>query len=89
VGKPGDHWPPYAHQPLPAAQMQRKAAEFGRLRADYERMRDSQWNGDKRYDARVFAPLTTPAYCPSACTTNGCQRLRRCSSGRAGLGCVL
>ena len=56
--------PPYA-QPLPAAQMrQRKAAEFERLRADYERMRDSQWNGDKRYDAWVYAPLNNARLLP-------------------------
>lgn len=52
-------------EPLPAEQMrQRKAAEFERLRADYERMRDSQWNGDKRYDAWVYAPLNNARLLP-------------------------
>ena len=52
-------------QPLPAEQMrQRKAAEFEHLRADYERMRDSQWAGDKRYDAWVYAPLNNARLLP-------------------------
>jgi predicted aminopeptidase len=52
-------------QPLPAEQMrQRKAAEFERLRSDYERMRDSQWAGDKRYDAWVYTPLNNARLLP-------------------------
>lgn len=51
--------------PLPAEQMrQRKAAEFERLRTDYEHMRDTQWNGDKRYDAWVYAPLNNARLLP-------------------------
>lgn len=52
-------------QPLPAGQMrQRKAEEFERLRTDYERMRDSQWAGDKRYDAWVYTPLNNARLLP-------------------------
>ncbi|VVM91122.1 hypothetical protein PS662_02836 [Pseudomonas fluorescens] len=52
-------------QPLPAEQMrQRKAAEFERLRADYRRLRDSQWAGDKRYDAWINAPMNNARLLP-------------------------
>jgi len=51
--------------PLPPEQMRRrKAAEFERLRADYEQMRDTQWAGDKRYDAWVYAPLNNARLLP-------------------------
>ncbi|NUT83398.1 MULTISPECIES: aminopeptidase [Pseudomonas] len=52
-------------QPLTAEQMrQRKAAEFERLRTDYEQLRDTQWAGDKRYDAWVYAPLNNARLLP-------------------------
>ncbi|MCG6575962.1 aminopeptidase [Pseudomonas sp. AF32] len=52
-------------QPLPAEQMrQRKALEFERLRADYRQLRDTQWAGDKRYDAWVYAPLNNARLLP-------------------------
>ncbi|WLH63129.1 aminopeptidase [Pseudomonas sp. FP2300] len=52
-------------QPLPAEQMrQRKAEEFEHLRADYQQLRDSQWAGDKRYDAWVYAPLNNARLLP-------------------------
>lgn len=52
-------------QPLPAEQMrQRKAQEFERLRADYQRLRDTRWAGDKRYDAWVYAPLNNARLLP-------------------------
>ncbi|WP_445180273.1 aminopeptidase [Pseudomonas sp. McL0111] len=52
-------------QPLPAPQMrERKAAEFERFRQDYRAMRDSQWGGDKRYDAWVNAPLNNARLLP-------------------------
>lgn len=52
-------------QPLPAEQMrQRKRGEFDRLRAHYEQLRDSQWAGDKRYDAWVYAPLNNARLLP-------------------------
>ncbi|MGN8278354.1 aminopeptidase [Pseudomonas sp. SMN5] len=52
-------------QPLPAEQMrQRKAEEFQRLRADYEHLRDSQWAGDKYFDAWVYAPLNNARLLP-------------------------
>lgn len=39
-------------QPLDLETMRaRKAGEFARLQADYERLRDVDWNGDRRYDA--------------------------------------
>lgn len=52
-------------QPLPTEQMrQRKAEEFERLRADYQQLRNSQWAGDKRYDAWVYAPLNNARLLP-------------------------
>jgi predicted aminopeptidase len=52
-------------QPLPAEQMrERKAAEFERFRRDYRLMKDSQWAGDKRYDAWVNAPLNNARLLP-------------------------
>ncbi|EJK98650.1 hypothetical protein PflQ2_0116 [Pseudomonas fluorescens Q2-87] len=52
-------------QPLPAEKMrQRKAQAFERLRTDYKQLRDSQWAGDKRYDAWVYAPLNNARLLP-------------------------
>ncbi|TWD47887.1 aminopeptidase [Pseudomonas sp. SJZ131] len=52
-------------QPLAAEQMrQRKAAEFERLRSDYRALRDSQWAGDKRYDAWINQPLNNARLLP-------------------------
>jgi predicted aminopeptidase len=52
-------------QPLPAEQMrQRKAAEFERLRGEYRLLRDSQWAGDKRYDAWINAPMNNARLLP-------------------------
>lgn len=52
-------------QPLPAEQMrERKAAQFERFRRDYRVMRDSQWAGDKRYDAWVNMPLNNARLLP-------------------------
>lgn len=51
--------------PLPAEQMrQRKAAEFERLRDEYRLLRDSQWKGDKRYDAWINAPMNNARLLP-------------------------
>jgi predicted aminopeptidase len=51
--------------PLPADQMrQRKAAEFERLRSEYRQLRDSQWAGDRRYDAWVNAPMNNARLLP-------------------------
>jgi len=52
-------------QPLAAEQMrQRKAAEFERLRSDYRALRDSQWAGDRRYDAWISQPLNNARLLP-------------------------
>jgi len=52
-------------QPLPAEQMrERKAATFEQFRRDYRVMRDSQWAGDKRYDAWVNLPLNNARLLP-------------------------
>ncbi|AWY41950.1 aminopeptidase [Pseudomonas putida] len=52
-------------QPLPPEQMrQRKAAEFERLRGEYRQLRDSQWVGDKRYDAWINAPMNNARLLP-------------------------
>lgn len=51
--------------PLPVDQMrQRKAAEFERLRSEYRQLRDSQWAGDRRYDAWVNAPMNNARLLP-------------------------
>lgn len=51
--------------PLPPEQMrQRKAAEFERLRGEYRQLRDSQWAGDKRYDAWINAPMNNARLLP-------------------------
>ncbi|WP_093415842.1 MULTISPECIES: aminopeptidase [unclassified Pseudomonas] len=52
-------------QPLPAEPMRSlKAAEFERLRRDYRALRDSQWPGDKRYDAWINAPMNNAKLLP-------------------------
>ncbi|MCI0992406.1 aminopeptidase [Pseudomonas corrugata] len=52
-------------QPLPPEQMrQQKVQAFERLRAEYAQLRDSQWTGDKRYDAWVYAPLNNARLLP-------------------------
>ncbi|MFW9082091.1 aminopeptidase [Pseudomonas sp. P2757] len=52
-------------QPLPAEQMrERKAQQFEQFRRDYRVMRDSQWAGDKRYDAWVNTPLNNARLLP-------------------------
>ncbi|KQV22999.1 aminopeptidase [Pseudomonas sp. Root329] len=51
--------------PLPADRMrQRKADEFERLRGEYRQLRDSQWAGDKRYDAWINAPMNNARLMP-------------------------
>ncbi|QHC93180.1 aminopeptidase [Pseudomonas sp. R84] len=52
-------------QPLATELMrERKAAEFEQFRRKYRMMRDSQWAGDKRYDAWVNAPLNNARLLP-------------------------
>jgi len=51
--------------PLSADHMrQRKAAEFERLRSEYRQLRDSQWAGDRRYDAWINAPMNNARLLP-------------------------
>jgi predicted aminopeptidase len=52
-------------QPLPPEQMrQRKAKAFEQLRIEYRQLRDSQWAGDKRYDAWINAPMNNARLLP-------------------------
>lgn len=52
-------------QPLNAEQMREgKAAEFELLRNNYRALRDSQWAGDKRYDAWINGPLNNAKLLP-------------------------
>ena len=52
-------------QPLSSEAMrQRKAAEFERLRNEYQQLRDSQWGGDKRFDGWVYAPMNNARLLP-------------------------
>ncbi|WDY60693.1 aminopeptidase [Pseudomonas sp. PSKL.D1] len=41
-----------------------KQAEFERLRAEYRVVRDSQWAGDKRYDAWVYGAMSNAKLLP-------------------------
>lgn len=51
--------------PLSAEQMrERKAAEFEQLRREYRTLRDSQWAGNKRYDAWINAPMNNARLLP-------------------------
>ena len=47
-----------------AHKRQAKRAEFARLRRDYQQVRDSQWGGDKRFDAWVYAPMNNAKLLP-------------------------
>lgn len=52
-------------QPLSAEVMrQAKADEFERLRREYRHLRDSQWAGDKRYDAWINQPMNNARLLP-------------------------
>ncbi|MDE1167495.1 MAG: aminopeptidase [Pseudomonas sp.] len=52
-------------QPLaPTVMREKKAAEFERLRAQYKQLQASQWQGDKRYDAWVYAPMNNAKLLP-------------------------
>ena len=52
-------------QPLAAEAMRRaKAAEFERLRTQYRQLRDSQWDGDQRYDAWINQPMNNARLLP-------------------------
>ncbi|WP_341521960.1 aminopeptidase [Pseudomonas sp. G.S.17] len=52
-------------QPLNAERMREgKAAEFETLRNNYRASRDTQWAGDKRYDAWINAPLNNAKLLP-------------------------
>ncbi|MDT9629840.1 aminopeptidase [Pseudomonas sp. JV449] len=46
------------------AMRQAKAAEFEALRREYRQMRDSQWGGDKRYDAWMNLPMNNARLLP-------------------------
>jgi predicted aminopeptidase len=54
----------YAEPLTPDVMRQRKTAEFERLRSEYRQMRDSQWGGDKRFDAWVYAPMNNARLLP-------------------------
>ncbi|MFO2465374.1 aminopeptidase [Pseudomonas sp. 15FMM2] len=52
-------------QPLAADVMrQAKTAEFERMRSEYHQLRDSQWGGDKRYDAWMNLPMNNARLLP-------------------------
>ena len=54
----------YAEELPSDAMRRRKQAEFDRLRADYRQWRDMRWNGDRRYDGWIAAPLNNAALLP-------------------------
>ncbi|AZF18835.1 aminopeptidase [Pseudomonas sp. R3-52-08] len=54
----------YAQPLAREAMRQAKAAEFERLRLEYRQMRDSQWGGDKRYDAWINQPMNNARLLP-------------------------
>lgn len=41
-----------------------KQAEFERLRREYRQVRDTQWGGDKRYDAWMYGPMSNAKLLP-------------------------
>ena len=41
-----------------------KAAQFEQLRSEYRHLRDSQWGGDKRYDAWINQPMNNARLLP-------------------------
>lgn len=52
-------------QPLAADAMRKaKTAEFEHLRSRYRQMRDTQWSGDKRYDAWINQPMNNARLLP-------------------------
>jgi len=54
----------YAEPLSPEVMRQRKAVEFERLRSEYRQLRDSEWGGDKRFDAWVYAPMNNARLLP-------------------------
>ena len=54
----------YAQPLAPEAMREQKAAEFERLRSDYRHLRDSQWDGDKRFDSWIYAPMNNARLLP-------------------------
>lgn len=54
----------YAEPLDPEIMRQRKAAQFERLRSEYQHLRDSQWGGDKRFDSWVYAPMNNARLLP-------------------------
>jgi predicted aminopeptidase len=54
----------YAEPLPPDAMRTRKAQEFARLRSDYARLRDTQWHGDKSYDAWFAGDLNNAKLLP-------------------------
>jgi predicted aminopeptidase len=54
----------YAEPLSPQVMRERKAAEFERLRSEYRQLRDSQWDGDKRFDGWVYAPMNNARLLP-------------------------
>jgi predicted aminopeptidase len=54
----------YASPRSDVEKRQGKAAEFARLRSEYRQLRDSQWRGDRRFDAWINAPLNNAKLLP-------------------------
>ncbi|CAD5106724.1 aminopeptidase [Zestomonas carbonaria] len=54
----------YASDLDDAAKRAGKAAEFERLRTEYRQLRDTEWQGDRRYDAWINAPLNNARLLP-------------------------
>jgi predicted aminopeptidase len=54
----------YAQPLAPEVMRQAKAAQFEQLRHDYRQLRDTQWAGDKRYDAWINQPMNNARLLP-------------------------
>ncbi|HWG10468.1 MAG TPA: aminopeptidase [Rhodanobacteraceae bacterium] len=54
----------YASDLPDAVKLQRKQQEFDRLRADYRRLRDTEWHGNRDYDAWIDAPINNAKLLP-------------------------
>ncbi|MBJ9974523.1 aminopeptidase [Pseudomonas sp. S75] len=54
----------YAGPLSPADKLRAKQAQFQRMREDYRQLRDTQWAGDRRYDAWMYSPMSNAKLLP-------------------------
>lgn len=54
----------YAQPLAPTDMRAAKAGEFERMRREYQQLRDTQWNGDRRFDPWVYSPMNNAKLLP-------------------------